>query len=300
MRAISEYIDEFIGEQDVNKLSRGTYKRVVNQFLRWVVSSGLDFWKMKKYNVIQYKDDMLKSGKSLYTIDLYLTVVRKLFKWLEDQGLKSNIALGIRSPKKENDFRKSYLMVNQVKKLLDSIDRDTLIGKRDYAMISIMVRAGFRRVEVCRMVVDDIKNGEQATIMLQRKGHLAKDAEVGITDKMLEAIHDYLVCRGEIIESDYLFVSHARGYKQAALNPATVSKIVKARMKSIGLDSKFLTCHSLRHTAAVLSLKAGATIYDVQQMLGHSSIDTTKIYLRAIEKETMINNKAVHTLDELF
>ena len=85
--------------------------------------------------------------------------------------------------------------------------------------------------------------------------------EVGITGKMLEAIHDYIVCRGDITESDYLFVSHARGYKEAKLNPVMVSRIVKRRLREIGLDSKFLTCHSLRHTAAILSLKAGATIY---------------------------------------
>ena len=300
MKAISEYVDEFLGEQDVNELSRGTYKRVVGQFLRWVVFSKLDFWKMKKYNIIQYKDYMLKAGKSLSTIDLYMTVVRKLFQWLEDRGLADNIAAGVRSPKKRNVFKKGYLRIEQVKRLLESIDRSTLVGKRDYAMISIMVRAGFRRVEVCRMVVDDIKNGEQATIMLQRKGHMEKDAEVGITDKMLEALHDYIICRGELSEADYLFVSHARGYKETVLTPTMVSRIVKRRLKEIDLNSKFLTCHSLRHTAAILSLKAGASIYDVQQMLGHVSIETTKIYLRAIEEETRINNRAVHTLDELF
>lgn len=150
------------------------------------------------------------------------------------------------------------------------------------------------------MTVGDVRNEEQITIRLQRKGHMEKDVEVGITSKMLEAIHDYIVCRGDITESDYLFVSHARGYKEAKLNPVMVSRIVKKRLREIGLNSKFLTCHSLRHTAAILSLKAGATIYDVQQMLGHVSIETTKIYLRAIEEETRINNRAVHTLDELF
>ena len=76
--------------------------------------------------------------------------------------------------------------------------------------------------------------------------------EVGITGKMLEAIHDYIVCRGDITESDYLFVSHARGYKEAKLNPVMVSRIVKRRLREI------------------------------------------------IEEETRINNRAVHTLDELF
>ena len=175
MKAISELVGEFLGEQDVNLLSRGTYKCAINQFLIWVAVSKLDFWKIKKFNIIQYKDHLLKSGKSLYTVDLYMTVVRKLFQWLEDRGLTTNVASGVRSPKKRNDFRKGYLKIEQVKKLLDSIDQNSIIGKRDFAMISLMVRAGFRRVEICRMTVGDVKNEEQVTIRLQRKGHLEKE-----------------------------------------------------------------------------------------------------------------------------
>ncbi|MFR4036327.1 MAG: tyrosine-type recombinase/integrase [Butyricimonas faecalis] len=59
------------------------------------------------------------------------------------------------------------------------------------------------------------------------------------------------------------------------------------------------TCHSLRHTAAILSLKAGASIYDVQQMLGHTSIKP-RIYLRAIDAEKRMDNAAIRRLDELF
>ena len=75
---------------------------------------------------------------------------------------------------------------------------------------------------------------------------------------------------------------------------------VKKYMKKVGLNDRYYTCHSLRHTAAVLSLKAGASIYDVQQMLGHKSIDTTRIYLRAIDAEKMLDNPAIRCLDKLF
>ena len=63
MKPISELVGEFLGEQDVNRLSRDTYKSAITQFLRWVVVSKLDFWKIKKFNIIQYKDSLLKSGK---------------------------------------------------------------------------------------------------------------------------------------------------------------------------------------------------------------------------------------------
>ena len=65
MKAISEFVSEFLGEQDVNLLSRGIYKCAINQFLIWVIVSKLDFWKIQKFNIMKYKDHLLKSGKSL-------------------------------------------------------------------------------------------------------------------------------------------------------------------------------------------------------------------------------------------
>ena len=83
------------------------------------------------------------------------------------------------------------------------------------------------------------------------------------------------------------------------IQPAMVSRMIKQRFKQIGIVDKRMTCHSLRHTAAIQALKAGADVYEVQQMLGHSDIKTTTIYLRAIEEETRVNNRAVRILDKV-
>ena len=97
-----------------------------------------------------------------------------------------------------------------------------------------------------------------------------------------------------------MFVTHHSGYRDRPLSDVMVSRIVKFYLNKIGIDDKYYTCHSLRHTAAILSLKSGASIYDVQQMLGHTSIETTRIYLRAIDAEKRIDNDAIRRLDELF
>ena len=94
-------------------------------------------------------------------------------------------------------------------------------------------------------------------------------------------------------------MNHAGGYKDLPLQPAMVSRMIKQRFKQIGIVDKRMTCHSLRHTAAIQALKAGADVYEVQQMLGHSDIKTTTIYLRAIEEETRVNNRAVRILDKV-
>ena len=298
-RPLSELVIDFINDQDVNELSKKTYKLAISRFVRWVVFSTLEFWSLKKKDIINYKSVLLREGKSLYTIDLYLTVVRKLYSWLDDQGLYENIAVGVRSPKKDKKFRKGYLKMEQVDLLLSSIDTSLPIGKRDYCIISMMLGAGLRRVEICRMTIGDVTNNFQTTMRLQRKGHNEKDTELGITERMLGAIHDYLLCRNNFSEDSPLFVNHAGGYKDLPLQPAMVSRMIKQRFKQIGIVDKRMTCHSLRHTAAIQALKAGADVYEVQQMLGHSDIKTTTIYLRAIEEETRVNNRAVRILDKV-
>ena len=278
-RPLSELVIDFINDQDVNELSKKTYKLAISRFVRWVVFSTLEFWSLKKKDIINYKSVLLREGKSLYTIDLYLTVVR--------------------SPKKDKKFRKGYLKMEQVDLLLSSIDTSLPIGKRDYCIISMMLGAGLRRVEICRMTIGDVTNNFQTTVRLQRKGHNEKDTELGITERMLGAIHDYLLCRNNFSEDSPLFVNHAGGYKDLPLQPAMVSRMIKQRFKQIGIVDKRMTCHSLRHTAAIQALKAGADVYEVQQMLGHSDIKTTTIYLRAIEEETRVNNRAVRILDKV-
>lgn len=299
-KPLSELMIDFLSEQDISENSRNTYKTVLNRFVRWIVVQGIDFWSIKRSNIIDYKTYISKQNKSSNTIDLYLTVIRKLFKWLDNNGLYDNIATGIHSPKRYRGHRKGYLQIDQVSQLLNSIDKSTIIGARDYAIVSLMVRAGLRRVEVCRMTYGDLEIGKNITLRIQRKGHIEKDCVIGITGKMLKALQSYINMRGVVPNGQPLFVSHARGYNNQPLSAQSIARIVKQYMAIIGVTGKGITCHSLRHTAAILSLKAGATIDEVQQMLGHTSIETTKIYLSAIEEETRLNNPAVHVLDTLF
>lgn len=299
-KSVNEIISDFLDVQDVNELSKKEYTAVINHFKRWIVVNKLEFWKLKRADILQYKCDMIARGMSTYTIALYLTLVRKLFSYLEMEGLRDdNIAAGVKAPKKDRLFRKLYLAKDKAATLLDSIDDSTIIGKRDKAIISLMIRTGVRRVEVCRMRIADIDVGG-GSIAIQRKGRVDKSSKVALPSKAMMAINDYIVARGEVKESDYLFVNHGKGYTSKYMTDYSVSRMVKRRLSHIGIVDNRLTCHSLRHTAAILALKAGASIYDVQQMLGHTSIETTRIYLRAIDTEKSLDNAAIKLLDDMF
>ena len=98
------------------------------------------------------------------------------------------------------------------------------------------------------MKVGDITSGEHTLISLQRKGKVDKSCRIGVTDKVLDAIHDYLVCRGEMTEDSPLFVTHKNGYASQGISDFMISKMVKRYLRVIGLDDKCYTCHSLRHS----------------------------------------------------
>lgn len=300
-KPLSELVVEFLSEQDVSPTSCKVYKSTIDNFVRWVVAKGISFWSIKRADLLGYKASLQNKKMCRNSVDLYLTVVRKLFKWLELRGLYDNIAAGIHSPRRYRGHKKGYLQPEQVVSLLASMDRNTPIGARDYAIISLMVRAGLRRVEICRMSIGDMNAGTPYTLRIQRKGHTEKDCVIGITSKLVAALNDYVSnyrCGAPV--GAPLFVSHGRGYHSKEISPKHVSRVIKQYFAKIGVNDKEITGHSLRHTAAILSLKAGATIDEVQQMLGHTSIETTKIYLSAIEEETRINNPAVQVLDTLF
>lgn len=108
--------------------------------------------------------------------------------------------------------------------------------------------------------------------------------------------------RKTINEDQPLFINHtfSGAYRDKRITTLTISKMIKARFRAIGLNTNKLTAHSLRHTAAILALKGGASLDDVRLMLRHADIKTTSLYLKAIEKERMLQSKAIKIIDVVF
>jgi integrase/recombinase XerC len=107
------------------------------------------------------------------------------------------------------------------------------------------------------------------------------------------AIRDYWVERNELREDSPIFVSTSNRSLGQRLSERTISKIIKTRFRNIGLNSKRLTAHSLRHTAATLNMMNGGTLEETQAAMRHKNIQTTMIYLHHIEKSKNTSTKRV-------
>jgi len=166
------------------------------------------------------------------------------------------------------------LDAGQVGELLDSCDRSTVAGVRDFAILTMLVRLGMRRGEVAALTLDDI-DWRAGEIVVRGKGdrveRLPLPADVG------EAIAVYL-CDGRPSgfsgREVFVRIKAPRG----PLTAGGVTQVVVSASKRAGIGE--VTAHRLRHTAATELLRQGASLQEIGELLRHRSVLTTAIYAK--------------------
>jgi integrase/recombinase XerC len=260
-----------------------TYTRAVRQFYAFLYRRGIT--QPQRADVLAFRDELKATGHKPTTVQNYITATRLFFQWTAQEGIYPNIAEHIKGATLSKDHKKDYLTSKQVKRVLASIDRSTLQGKRDYAMLALMITGGLRTIEVSRADIQDIRTvGDDSALFIQGKGREEKEEYVKIQPPVEDAIREYLKARGMADMRDPLFASTSNNSKGGRLTTRSVSGIVKDRLVEAGFDSSRLTAHSLRHTAVTLSLLGGEDLQKVQQFARHSNLATTMIYAHNLDR----------------
>ena len=166
-----------------------------------------------------------------------------------------------------------WLTPDEVEALCGSCDRDTPVGRRDYAIILLLVRLGLRAGEAAALRLDDI-NWRAGEIVVRGKGNtvdrLPLPADVGA------ALADYLEHGRQQRPEREVFLRRLAPIR--GLAPEGISEVVRAASERAGIGS--FGAHRLRHTAATSMLNAGASLTDVAQVLRHRNVATTAIYAK--------------------
>ena len=295
---IKALVDAFISSQDVKLSSKNLYRRTLKQYFNWVDTTNYLLNEIARPQLLEYKDYLLSSGMSSLTVGSYITSVRKFYEWTEANKYYPNVAKGIKTPKRKQQFKKQPLLPAQATALLNFYQDRAL---RDYAIISLLLRTGLRTIEVIRATVEDITfKGGQRVLLVQGKGRDEKDNFVVLTDKTYQPIAEYLATRGNISSSEPLFISTSNNSKGDRLTTRTISYIAKEGLKAIGLDESSYTAHSLRHTTAVNILRAGGSLETAQFTLRHSNPATTQIYTATLNEERRLQNSGEALIDSLY
>lgn len=288
----------FISGQDVKESSRNLYTRTLTQYFLWIESTGRSLDHLTREDILEYKDSLLSGGLSALTISSYLVIVRKFYEWAESMKYYPNIAKGIKTPRRKQAFKKQHLTELKCTELLHYYKEMSL---RDFAIVNLILRTGLRTIEVVRADVGDITfKGDRRVLLIWGKGHTEKDSYVVLSDKAYLPIKEYLETRKGAKGGDPLFTSNSRQNNGERLTTRTISKICKEGLKGVGLDGREFSAHSLRHTTAVHILKRGGRTEDVQEVLRHTSLDTSQIYTESIREELRLQNSPEFLLDSAF
>lgn len=228
----------------------------------------------------------------------YLRPVKLFFRWTSHQEGRyyyPDVADHVKGAKvRADNTHRDPLQREDALAVLDSIDRTTTAGKRDYAMILLAITAGLRVIEMQRANVGnmEIMAGEHV-LFVQGKGHDEADAYKKLGAETYAAIMDYLGTRGSLDPSAPLFASTSRRNMGQRMEEPTIATLIKDRFRAAGYDTHRLSAHSLRHTSITMLLESGATLQEAQHHARHASPETTGIYAHNIDQRKQHSEQRV-------
>ena len=171
---------------------------------------------------------------------------------------------------------------------LNSVDRSTSLGKRDYAMFQLVVNYGLRASEVADLKLDDIQWRAGYLCVARRK--TSTPLMFPLTDAVANSLISYLRRGRPKSEHRQVFIRHRA--PAGILKPTAVAEAFRAWSRRSGLSIPFKGCHCLRHSYAIHLLRQGISLKTIGDLLGHRSTESTGTYLRlAVEdlREVALN-----------
>lgn len=255
------------------------YRHAIDEFVEWYCSEPrLSF---NRTVVLRYRMHLESRKLASGTINLRLGAVRRLAYEASDSGLLSaDLAAGIRRVKgvKKIGVRLgNWLLPEQAVALLDAPDPETMKGKRDLALLAILVACGLRRHEAVELNVSDLQQREDHWAIVDLIGKAFHIRTIPVPDWVKDLIDEWLGSAG--ISSGKIFrrVTRAGTVWGSGLSEKVVWHVVRQYAKKAAIEK--LAPHDLRRTCARLCQQAGGELDQIQFLLGHVSVQTTERYL---------------------
>jgi integrase/recombinase XerD len=240
------------------------------------------------YDVRDITEDMVKKyivhlkrqHMSPQSISRKLTAIKDFHKFLceEYKDIKDNPAKLVDTPKLNKPLP-VVLTIDEVNMMIDSIDTEKPLGKRNKAMIELLYGCGLRVSELCDL---DLTNLHMTSKYITVVGKGNKERIVPMGEKAVIAVREYLEMERSYISThpgNVLFMN----YKGERMSRQAIFKYIKTLAKNCNIE-KEISPHTLRHSFATHLLEGGADLRIVQDLLGHEDISTTQIYTNLSNK----------------
>lgn len=302
MRATYEkHIEDFLSyikdEKNLSKDTIRTYRSNLKPFFEWlseIKDNGqlrlITSEDLSEYIVYRKATDELQSN----SLNLIKNSVGSMYKYLIKKNLVTrNIADGVENQKVKKTVPKALTLDESIQ-MLDAVDevnkREDVAAMRVKLMIRMFLFLGLRTSELINVKYDHMKNGNLTVF----SGKGDKQRVLPMPSEVIDMIKEYTELKTKLgYISDYLFINN----QNTRLSEVTVWKETKAIFEAI--DKPDFSTHKLRSTFATTMWEATGDIYRVMELMGHSDVKTTKLYINAspesnsiaINKNPLLNRK---------
>ncbi len=263
------FLDYLAKELNFSQNTIISYRQDLADFFCFIQKKNIDIYQLNRYHVRDYLKYLDTKKLRNSTIARRISAIRSFYNYLCSIGkLQNNIFKNIRNPKIEKKLP-NYLSYDELAQILNNIDTSTPEGIRNRLIIEMFYATGCRVSELLNIKMNDI-NKENRTIKIMGKGSKERIVYYGEYAEMY--LNEYLAT-GYNKDSKYLFLNK----KKEKMSIEDIELLVKEVIKNLSLKTH-VTPHTLRHTFATHLLNNGADIKSVQELLGHSSLNTIGIY----------------------
>lgn len=276
--SLSELIEAFIESLDVHPASIRTYREGLKNFVNW--RNGKPPEAPVTQSEIKLYKEWLRQCRAANTVATYLVALRRFFQYCVAEGsYPENPVEYVKGIRRPRGHLRQDISREGLRALFSSVDRHTLMGKRDFAIMNLMARNGLRVIEITRANIGDLENRRGRQILrIWGKGRDERDEFVVLTEPTVQALEDWLAMRHEVKPTDALFVGVRARNKGRRLTTRQINRIINRYLVKAGLKTEKISPHSLRHSFVTLAIQSGASIIEAQIAARHRSIETTRVY----------------------
>jgi integrase len=259
-------------------LTRAMYAKAVEDFAGWWERQGRP--PFTRAAVQAYVRSLESSGYSPSTVNQRLAAIRKLAREATLNGLLApERAAGIvqtQGAKQRGSRTGNWLTREQAQALLDVPDPTTLKGKRDRAVLALLLGCALRRSEAAGLTLADLQQRDGRWVIADLHGKHGRVRTVPVPAWVKAAVDTWTfaagVLKGRVLRS----MNRHGAITGESLSPQAILNLVSGYGKRIAVNLK---AHDTRRTCAKLCRAAGADLEQIQLLLGHSSVQTTERYL---------------------
>jgi len=287
----------YLQDQDRAELTNKSYLSDLKFTARWFEQTNGETFNPENItpsDIRAYRQYMLTVRRlKVSTINRRLSAISVYLNWAVQNGqIEHNPATGVKLLSQE-PARPRWLDKKEQYALQRTIERDLQLAKlryakrwrtrrRDASITILLLNTGLRVSECLALRLDDIEIGVRKGVVQVHQGKGAKQRRVPLNQKARQAVQAWLEVRPDVLGNDYLFLP-VEGEYPDGLHTRSAQRIVQRYGEEAGIDN--LVPHTLRHTFAKNLVDAGVSLEKVAALLGHSSLNTTRIYITPGQKD---------------